>query len=222
MKKILSFLVVILPWALKRPMLKLIWKYDIHPKARIGLAYVFPKHLVMKEGSKIDHFTVGIHVDLIHLEVKSKIGRSNWITGFPLGTKSKHFKHQLLRKSELVIGSNSAITKNHHIDCTNSIKIGSFSTIAGYNSQFLTHSVDVYENRQHSEPIEIGDYTFVGTNVTVLGGAILPSHSVLGAKSLLNKRFEETWMLYSGIPAKPIKDIDPSAKYFSRLEGFVN
>ena len=33
-------------------------------------------------------------------------------------------------------------------------------------------------------PITIGDYCFVGTNCVLLGGSVLPSYSVLAAKSL--------------------------------------
>ena len=95
-------------------------------------------------------------------------------------------------------------------------------TIAGYQSQFLTHSINVYDNRQDSHPIYIGDYSFTGTNVVVLGGASLPANSVLGAKSLLNKSFQDEWMLYGGNPAKPIIPIRKDAKYFSRNKGFVN
>ena len=111
--------------------------------------------------------------------------------------------------------------QNHHIDCTNIITIGNFSTVAGYQSQLLTHSIDVMESRQHSAPISIGDYTFVGTNVVILGGASLPAFSVLGAKSLLNKSFTEQYTLYGGVPAKAIAPIDKQAKYFNRHEGFV-
>src|SRR5690606_32520420 len=106
------------------------------------------------------------------------------------------------RSPKLIIGENSAITKNHHFDCTDAITIGKFCTIAGYSSQFLTHSIDVYENRQNSAPISIGNYAFVSTNVVLLGGASLPSYSILGAKALLNKSLTEEWVLYGGIPAR--------------------
>jgi acetyltransferase-like isoleucine patch superfamily enzyme len=115
----------------------------------------------------------------------------------------------------------SAITKNHHIDCTNLIEIGKFSTIAGYQSQLLTHSINILENIQGSAPIKIGAYTFVGTNVTILGGAVLPNYSVLGAKSLLNKKHTQEWMLYGGVPAQPLKEIPKDAKYFHRVDGYV-
>lgn len=151
----------------------------------------------------------------------SSIGRQNWITGFPTNTDSLHFSHDSNRKSELIIGIESAITKKHHIDCTNSIHIGDFVTIAGYNSQLLTHSIDIYESRQDSHPITIGDYCFVSTGVIVLGGSILPSYSVLAAGAVLTKSYDREWIIYGGIPAVPIKEINKEAKYFNRVRGFV-
>ena len=216
--KIISFL---LPWPLRRRFLNRFFGYQIHSSARIGMAWVFPGRLIMGPFSRIDHFTVAIHLDEIEMEEKSKIGRSNWITGFPSNTSSCHFKHQSFRRPQLILRESAAITKNHHIDCTDQIEIGRFATIAGYNSQLLTHSIDVTENRQDCAPIYIGDYTFIGTNVVVLGGSYLPSNSVLGAKSLLNKCFNEEWKLYGGVPAKPISDIPKTAKYFTRVNGFV-
>ncbi|GAA4439531.1 hypothetical protein GCM10023188_35970 [Pontibacter saemangeumensis] len=171
--------------------------------------------------TEIDHLTVVINIDLLIMEEKSTIGRSNWITGFPTKTNSLHFQHQSDRIAELRLGESASVTKSHHLDCTNKIELGRFSTIAGYNSQFLTHSIDVHENIQHSSPIIIGEYTFVGTNVVVLGGAVLPPYSVLGAKSLLNQEFFEEWTLYGGVPARSIKKISKNSKYFNRVDGFV-
>lgn len=186
------------------------------------MAWVFPNNLVMDEGARIDHFNVAVNLDCIEMKRKSKIGRGNWITGFPLRSTSKHFEHQTDRHPELILGEESAITKNHHLDCTDRIVIGRFTTIAGYHSQLLTHSIDVVQNRQDSAPITIGEYCFVGTNVVILGGASLPPRSVLGAKSLLNKSFAKEWVLYGGVPAKEISDIPREAGYFTRKDGFVH
>ena len=217
----LKLITVFLPWPIRRLALKQWFGYKIHSDARIGLAWIFPKELIMAEGSKIDHFTVAIHLDKIEMGVKATIGRRNWITGLSTQNHSLHFRHQSDRKAALILGESSAITKNHHLDCTNLIHIGRYTTIAGYNSQFLTHSIDVIENRQDSSSILIGEYSFVGTNVVVLGGSRLPSYSVLGAKSLLNKKYAAEWMLYGGVPAKEINEISKNAKYFTRSDGFV-
>jgi serine acetyltransferase len=210
-----------MPWPLKRWFLVKFFKYNIHPSARIGLAWVYPAHLEMAEKSIIHHFTVIIHLDLVRIGYDSSIGRSNWVTGMSTKTESEYFKGQPDRKAELIMGKFSHFTKGHHVDCTNSIIVGDFVTIAGYQSQFLTHSINIYKNIQDSAPIYIGDYTFVGTNVVVLGGSKLPAYSVLGAKSLLNKAYTEEWKLYAGVPAKPVSDISKDAKYFYRKDGFV-
>ena len=172
--------------------------------------------------SKITDLCMIINLDEVFMGESSTINRGNWITGFPSGSDSKHFAHQPERVSKLVIGAHSAITKNHHIDCTNRIEIGAFTTIAGYRSQFLTHSIDLDNCRQHSAPITIGDYCFVGSDVLVLGGSRIPSRCVLGAKSLLKSAFTEEGFLYAGVPAIKKSKISNDAKYFTRIKGFVN
>lgn len=221
MRKILLILSTFLPWFLKYRFLNHFMKYQISKDARIGLSIITINHLKMEAGSNIGHFNVIINLDNLELGLNSTIGRSNWITGFSTKIKSKHFCHDKNRISELIIGKESAITKKHHIDCTNYIHIGDYVTIAGYNSQLLTHSIDIYEGRQDSHPIEIGDYSFVSTGVIILGGSKLPNKSVLAAGAVLNKNYNEEWKIYGGIPAKPIKDIAQNAKYFSRQQGFI-
>lgn len=222
MKKLLQLLTVLMPWPLKRFMLQKFFGYKLHKSSRIGLSWIFPDHLEMAENSRIFSFTVAIHLDLIKIGVNSSIGRNNWITGLSTKHQNVHFTHQKDRKAELIMGHDSHFTKNHHIDCTNSIILGDLVTIAGYGSQFLTHSINLIENIQDSAPIYIGDYAFVGTDVVILGGSKLPARSVLGAKSMLNKAYEEEWKLYAGVPARPAGDIPKDAKYFLRTDGFVN
>jgi acetyltransferase-like isoleucine patch superfamily enzyme len=221
MRALIKILVVLCPWVIKRHALRLIFKYDLHPKSSIGFSWIYPSHLIMEEGSKIGHFNIAIHLDKIVMKKHSSIGRSNWITGFSSKKTTRHFQHQPGRNSVLMMHEGAAITKHHHIDCTSPVSIGKFTTIAGYYSQLLTHSIDIIESRQDSHPISIGDYCFVSTNVVILGGAQLPDYSVLGAKSLLNKKLNQPYALYAGQPAVFVKTIDKEAKYFTRTEPFV-
>lgn len=221
MTRLLRILVVLLPWRLKRFMLVRVFGYEIHPTARIGLAWVFPRHLSMGPHSRIDHLNVAIYLDRIRIGQNSSVGRRNWITGFPTQTVSEHFAHQPDRVPELVIGDHAAVTKNHHLDCTHALHIGDFSTVAGYHSQFLTHSIDLEKNRQSSAPIKIGNHCFVGTKVVVLGGASLPDRSVLGACALLTTDQKQSDHLYTGIPATPTKKLSDDLAYFHRTTGYV-
>ena len=218
---ILKIILIFFPYKIKRLILIKCYGYELSTKSYIGISFIYPRKLKMDEGAKIGHFNVAIHLDKIVIGKNSSIGRSNWITGFPIGTKSPFFKHDKERKSELIIGKESAITKKHHIDCTNYIHIGDYVTIAGYDSQLLTHSIDVYKSRQDSHPIEIGDYCFVSTRVIILGGALLPAYSVLAAGSVLNKAYHDEWTLYAGVPARSRKTLPMDAKYFKRIGGIV-
>ncbi len=217
---VFNCIVIVLPWALRRWLLVKVYHYEIASKSHIGFAYIYPKHLIMKDGAAIKHFNVAINLDEVILEKNALIDRSNWITGFPTNTNSKFFEEEENRRSALILGENSVITKKHHFDCTNVIQIGKYVTIAGYNSQFLTHSVNVYTNRQASKSIQIGDYCFISTRVVILGGTYLPSKSILAAGAVLNKGFEydNPNGLYAGIPATRKKKIESDAKYFIRTE----
>lgn len=220
MKFFLRLCVVLLPWPLRRRVLAACYGYDIHPTARIGWSWIFPEQLVLREGARIGHFNVAIHLARLELGPHALIDRGNWITGFPRGD-ARHFAHRSGRDPVLVLGAHSAVTKQHHLDCTERITIGAFTTLAGYRSQLLTHSIDVVHNRQDAAPITIGDYCFVGTAVVVLGGARLPDRSVLGAMALLNHAHAEPGWLYAGVPAKPVQALPADAAYFHRTEGWV-
>ena len=220
MKTVLMFFSLLLPWGMRRSFLEKQFGYSIHPDSRIGFAWIFPRRLVMEEGSRIGHLTLCKNIDFLHLGAHAIVGQLNWITGFPSGA-SRHFAHQPDRRPELIIETHAGISSRHLIDCTARVRIGAFATIGGFRSQLLTHSIDFEAGRQTAEPIEIGEYSFTGTNSVILGGSILPHHSVLGAQSLLNKKWDEPYRLYAGVPAKPLKALSPEMEYFRRPEGFV-
>lgn len=217
----LQLALVALPWALRRPLLAAFFGYRIDPTARIGLAWVYPARLAMGPGSSIGHLTVCKGLAALELGAHASIGRGNWITGFPAGD-ARHFAQRADRRPELLVGEHAAITNRHLIDCTDLVEIGAFTTFAGFRSQILTHSIDLRESRQSCRPVRIGRYCFVGTGCTLLGGAELPDHSVLGAMSLLNRAETATYTLYGGVPAKPLRALDASYAYFRRDVGFVD
>ena len=220
LKNLLMLLSIVLPWSVRRSLLEKQFGYSIHPTSRIGLSWIAPRRLIMEEHSRIGHFNMCKNADLLHLGAHAVIAQLNWITGFPLG-HARHFAHQTDRRPELIIERHAGISSRHFIDCTAQVRIGAYATLAGYRSQLITHSIDLEKGRQSSEPITIGEYCFVGTEAVVLGGSSLPHHSVLGAKSLLNKSWEAPFHLYAGVPAKPLKELPQEWAYFQRKEGLV-
>lgn len=55
------------------------------------------------------------------------------------------------------------------------------------------------------EDIVIGDNVWVGMRVMILKGAVIPKGSVVGAMSMVNKKFEEENILIAGTPAEKIR-----------------
>jgi hypothetical protein len=220
MKSLLRLLLILMPWPLRRCLLILFCGYELHPTSHIGLAWIYPGHLVMGAGARIGHLTFARGMDLISLGKKASIGRLNWISGYPTG-RPPHFLHLPDRAPRLVLDPHAAITHRHLIDCTDCVRLGRFATLAGFRSQILTHSIDLKACRQHARPVSVGAYCFVGTSCTLHGGAVLPDYSVLAAHSLLNKAFVQGHRLYGGVPAREITKLDPAMGYFQRTQGFV-
>ncbi len=223
MKLFIHFLLMFFPSKIKIIIYRYVFKYRIHSSARIGITLINVKMLELGKNSTIGHFNIIKSLDLVCLKDNSSIAHFNWITGFPTNTNSLHFSHQPNRIASLTMLRHSAITSRHIIDCTNAIKIGSFSTIAGFRSQFLTHSMDLKKCRQDSKPIHIGNYCFVGTQSVFLPGATIPDYSVVAACSMVKDKFDSSYSVYAGDPAKKVnKHAITEYKYFSRERGYVN
>jgi serine acetyltransferase len=222
MKRFIAIFSMLMPWPVRRFLLTQFLGYEIHPTCRIGFSLIMPRKLIMRERSRIKHLTVCKGLDKLEMSENSVIGRLNWITGLPSPSKpGQHFAHMPDRKSELILATAAAITNRHLLDCSNSITIGEYSTVGGFRSQLMTHSVDLVAGRQSCAPISIGKYSFVSTACVMLGGSSLPSYSVLGACSLANKPLTEDYSLYGGVPARRLKGWPKDAGYFTRKEQFV-
>jgi len=216
---LLKVLLIVLPWPLRRRLLKLFFGYELHPTSRIGRSWIYPKQLILREYARIGDLTLAKGLDRLELGVHSSIGNLNWIVAHPSG--GVHFRHVKDRSPSLILGDHASITSHHFIDCASRITIGDFSTVAGVHSQFFTHNLDVENGRQDTRPIEIGSYCLVATGTVILAGSVLPDNSVLAAMSLLNKRHSETHRLYAGVPARQVKVLRADAPYFTRTRGFV-
>lgn len=220
-KLIFHVLIWICPSSLRRLLYCKFFKYEIHRSAKIGRCLILADQLIMKEGTAIKNFNFINDIDLVSLEAYSQIDKNNWITG--LSTKyGSNFTYDFDRKCFLELGEHTRVTSHHTIDCTGGVSIGKFTTIAGTNTEILTHQIDIEINRQRCSSVEIGDYCMIGTKAIILMGSKVPSYCVLGAGSLLNKAMDDEYALYAGVPAKKIKILSQECSYFSRKHGHVN
>lgn len=221
LKDVGCVILMFLPNSLKLWVMNRFCNCHIHPTAKIGFSFIRVGKLVLAEGASIKHFNFIRNLELFELKEKAWVGNFNQFTAIPLRS-TLHFADEQNRYPSLVLGMQSAIVSRHYFDCNNAIHIGHHSIIAGRNTLFYTHGINVTRNRQETHPIRIGNYCMLGAATVILKGAVLPDYSVLAANSTLNGVHEETHAIYSGVPALPVKSLDKSAQYFHREEGFVS
>merc|ERR1711879_566528 len=174
-----------LPFQLKRLILNYFFDFEIDRSAKMGVSWVYPKKLSMSSGAYIGHLNIIKNIELLEMGEGARVGHQNTVTCAEKGA-TRSFA-EVERATVLSVGRGACITRKHYLDCTDRISIGNFVTVAGFNSQFLTHSIDVYGNKQSCESISIAEYSLLGTNSVVLPGSYLPSKVVVGVSSLLNK-----------------------------------
>lgn len=214
-------LLAVLPNYIKIPIYNNFLDCQIHPSSKIGISYVRAKKIIMGPNSSIGHFNIINNLTILKIGENSKIGNKNRASAIPIGSK-KHFSSETNRIQSLIIGNQSGIVKGHFFDCNNTISIGDFAIIAGHGSSFYTHSINIKENRQETGKINIGNYTMVGACSIITRGAELPDCSILAANSTLHEKFVEKYMLYSGVPASPIKALGHDFKFFNREKGYID
>tara|TARA_R110000868_G_scaffold128417_2_gene336488 strand:- start:8821 stop:9489 length:669 start_codon:yes stop_codon:yes gene_type:complete len=220
-KLLIQSALFVLPWMLRRRALKVIFGFEIASSASIGFSLLGVDNCEIGENARIGHLTMVKGLSLLRIEDHGILGNLNWVTGFPKSSKM-HFSEDTSRDPCLWIEQHAAITNRHLVDCTDRVTIGKFSTVGGFRSQLLSHSIDLSTNRQSCRPITVGAYCFVGTGSVLLKGSALPDYSVLGAGSVLTKVMSEPGKLYSGVPAELVRSIDYTSGYFVRKTGFVH
>lgn len=221
LKSLFLLLIVALPWKLKILIYNKIFGHEIDATARIGFSYINVEKLKMGPYARIGHMNAFTGLALLELETHAFIGNLNRANALPRGSNI-HFQEVTERFPSLVVGAHTAIVKGHFFDCNSAIVIGHHSLIAGQGCVFFTHGIDIEQNRQKTAPISIGSYCMVTTCCVVTKGAALPDFSILGANSTLHKAFDTPYMLYSGVPAQPVKALNPSSAFFHREKGRVD
>lgn len=217
---LLQILLFALPWRARRHVLNRVFGFSIDRGASIGFSILKVRRLEMAAGSRIGHLNFAKGLSLLRLDAHAQIGQLNWITAFPASDDS-FFGHLPDRTPVLHLQRHSAITSRHLVDCTGGVEIGEFSTVGGWNTQFISHSFDFRVPRQHADTIKVGRYSFIGSRSILLMGSSFPDKSILSAGSTYGDREGQPFAVYSGVPARKVKDLDQTLGYFGREEGMV-
>lgn len=98
------------------------------------------------------------------------------------------------------------------------VNIGCYKRITVGKMSWITHRCQVFDTNYHFvanlnamvipspiSPVEIGDYCWICNSTTITGGTQIPSHTIIGSNSLVNKPFNILpYSIIAGIPAKLI------------------
>jgi acetyltransferase-like isoleucine patch superfamily enzyme len=205
-----------MPWPLKRLYLQMAFGWSLHRSSRIGCSIVLADRVVLEEGARIGHFNIIMPIGLLHIGPKASLGYFNKIIG---GQKVPGFSSEHERMSALIIEEHAAVTRDHIIDCSNTVRIGRFTTFAGYRSQILTHSPDLSRSAQTTRPVTIGAYCFIGTGTILLYGSEVPDYSIVSAGSVYSGSGDGSYAIYAGNLAKRVKSVPQDLDYFTRTVG---
>ena len=219
-RNVVALASLFLPWPVKRLVYRHLLRYEVSAVARIGFSFISAERVRLEDGARVGHLNIVKGLSILSLGSNARIGNGNWLTAYP-SSGSAHFASEQTRLPGLRIGNEGAITSLHILDCTNLITIGQGATLGGWRSQVLTHGIDFAQNRQRSAPVDVGQYSFIGSAGMLLPGSSFPAHSVLGAHSCVTGPLSGEFWLYGGVPARPIKKLATTDRYFSRETGHV-
>lgn len=202
-----------LPWSIKRRLGTWLCGWDVHPTAYVGRSIVMVGKLTMGPRASIAGFNIIRDLAELRLDEGASIASRNRITGWPL--KLPPFDADN-RNPSLIMGRRSAITMAHEIDCSDLVEMGEFSSLAGFNTTILTHSLDLVRDRWRTAPVTIGAHSAVMTGSILLSGTSVPARSVISAGSVVNTQLTKELMFYRGNPAEPVRELRDDMKFFHR------
>ena len=213
--------IAVLPSFLKRPTYRLLLGYKIGKRVRIGLSLIDAKSCHIADDVSIGHFNVIIGVKKLSVGDHVRIGFLNVIRGGDAVVLGRY--SEVMRLNEInsipdpdvvnatdpqfILGDGSVITSGHKVDFTDRVEIGRRTIIGGRNSSIWTH------NRQRTLPIQIGSFTYVGSEIRIAPGGSLPSRCIVGIGSVITSQLTDEEHLIAGVPAKPIKQLSSEDRF---------
>jgi acetyltransferase-like isoleucine patch superfamily enzyme len=136
------------------------------------------------------------------------------LAGVKIGKKAHlHMGTQFFDPSRVQIGDGTIVGQNAFLDGRDKLKIGKHVDIASdvmiYNSE---HDLNASDFKAICEPVEIGDYVFIGPRAIILPGVTIGKGAVVAAGAVVTKDVPE-FAIVGGVPARVIgerenKDLD--------------
>lgn len=127
------------------------------------------------------------------------------LAGLKIGKGSRiHIGARFFDPCNIRIGEGTIVGDNIFLDGRDKLVIGDHVDIASgvmiYNSEHDINSEDFHAT---SEPVEIGDYVFIGPRAIILPGVKIGKGAVVAAGAVVTKDVGE-FMIVGGVPAEVI------------------
>lgn len=123
---------------------------------------------------------------------------------------------------KLSIGHNVSIGQNSHIIATDNVTIGNDVLISGNvyigscSHQYSDISKSIIVQPLTSNPVSIGDDSFIGYGAAIFPGVHLGKHCVVGALSVVRAGWYPDGTVIVGCPAKVIKKYNEETQAWER------
>jgi acetyltransferase-like isoleucine patch superfamily enzyme len=214
-------LVALLPSFLKRPCYRLLFGYSIGRRVSIGLTLLDAEECVIGDDVRIGHLNAVVGVGKLSIGEHARVGHLNVLRGgdeIRLGRYS-----EIIRLNEInsipdpevvnpiepvfILGDGAVVTAGHKIDFTDRVEIGRRTILGGRNSSLWTH------NRQRTRPVLVGELSYIGSEIRVAPGGVIPSRCIVGIGSVVTGRLEGEYLLIGGVPARRIKELSEEDRF---------
>ena len=214
-------LVALLPGFLKRPSYRLFFGYRIGRGVRLGLSLIDARECEIGDGVSIGHLNLVVGVKRLSVGERARIGHLNIVRG---GDEVRVGRYaEIIRMNEInsipepdvvnpidptfVLGDGAVVTTGHKIDFTDRVEIGRRAILGGRNSSLWTH------NRQRTRPILIGELSYIGSEIRVAPGGVIPSRCIVGIGSVVVSHIEGEYQLIAGVPARALKQLGDEDRF---------
>lgn len=213
--------IAFLPTFLKKICYRLFFGYKIGKNVKIGISVLDAQDCLIEDDVRIGHLNVFIGIKKLRIGDHSRIGHLNIFRGGDEINLGRYT--EVIRLNEInsipdpitvnptdprfILGDGSIVTTSHKIDFSDRVEFGKRVILGGRNSSLWTH------NRQQTEPIKIGDYSYIGSEIRIAPGGAIPPKCIVGIGSVITKQFAEENKLIAGVPAKSIKDLGEEGKF---------
>lgn len=215
LRLLLLAVIALLPSFLKRPLYRLFFGYKIGKRVKIGFSIIDAAECSIADDVRIGHLNVFIRIGSLTIGDNVRIGVLNIIRGGDLVALGRYA--EIIRMNEInsipepdtvnktdptfILGDGSIVTTGHKIDFTDRVEIGKRTILGGRNSSLWTH------NRQKTMPIKIGSFAYVGSEIRMAPGSVIPSRSIVGMGAVVTSALSEENTLIGGVPGKVIKPL---------------